>query len=121
MVEGEHVLIDERLATSKYPNFYGHYIYALTDPCTKEVRYIGRTQKITERYRAHLLSYKAKNPSPTAAWINELLAENKLPNLQIIEKLGFNNLLAGKREYHWINHYRSQGCRLFNVLPPIKT
>jgi len=82
-----------------------HAIYALVDPETQKVRYIGKSKQPEERYRQHI----RKAP----AWIKEILEKGLKPE-QIILESGLNSEEAGKREEYWIRWYESKNNPLEN-------
>ncbi len=86
------------------------YIYALIDPRTEEIRYIGKTCNIKERFNKHKSTAKHCR-THKEKWINSLQKINLQPKLKIlitsIEQL-LNNL-----EIELIKHYK-QFCKLVN-------
>lgn len=88
------------------------YIYALVDPRTDEVRYVGATIDVTRRYRAHL-THQLDRDTPRAAWLNELLALGLKPELLVIEESSAGSW--PERETFWILSYRAAGCDLTNI------
>lgn len=57
-------------------------IYALTDPMTREIRYIGKANDAQKRFRKHLAE-KRRN-TPVYCWIRSLRERGFIPGLQII-------------------------------------
>lgn len=57
------------------------YIYALTDPWTKEVRYIGQAINPSERYRLHLLD---RGSYRKARWIQSLAKHGQKPGIRVM-------------------------------------
>lgn len=110
---------------SKYEmlNFYNrkdfppgvYYLYALVDPDTEEIRYVGTTKNIQSRYVKHLKSGKT---TPVKDWVKSLLLENKYPKLKILEILKTRSAIRKwEIESELINRYRHQGYNLLNVYP----
>ena len=90
-----------------------YYIYALIDPCTDQIRYVGMTDNFTHRYRGHI-SCKQPNERKND-WIQGLLDQGLLPSFKILETL-YERAEVAKRESYWINHCRSvMGCSLLNI------
>jgi len=92
------------------------FIYGLTDPlylgpAIEAVRYIGRTDNPTRRYKQHCM---ADDYSDKSTWIKGLKAKNLLPGLVIIEAIDPHDR-ADLRERHWIEFYLNKGTKLFNV------
>lgn len=59
-----------------------YHIYTLSCPTTNDVKYVGITVNIKDRYCNHL---NQLDGSPKANWISELLAENKKPIMSIVD------------------------------------
>jgi hypothetical protein len=63
-------------------------IYTLTDPRTKEVRYVGRTSLLLKkRLHGHISGAKVitrKSFCKKNAWIRELLQENLIPIISLV-------------------------------------
>jgi hypothetical protein len=84
-------------------------IYALVDPDSDEVRYVGRTTNNPwQRYSQHLMG----TGNATKAWIRGLRPEHKVPALKILEESV--SVEASSRERYWIEYWRSQGAQLLN-------
>lgn len=80
------------------------YIYALLDPISNKIRYIGCTsQDVNVRLKQHL---KDRRKSHKVNWINKLKKKNLIPKIYIIEKVSKSNMFD--REVFWINFYRSK-------------
>lgn len=87
------------------------YIYALLDPRTNEVRYIGWTRNPQARLHKHV-SDSAKRITHCHNWVTQLLAAGYRPLMQIIEETDFASY--AERERFWIAFYRDSGARLTN-------
>ena len=85
------------------------FIYALCDPRTFEVRYIGKSDNPYKRYCEHIID---KTCSYKARWINNLLQEGFNPILQILEQC--DDFIWQQREKDWIAFEKRIGCRLTN-------
>lgn len=86
------------------------YIYKLIDPLTNEVRYIGKTGNLKNRYTSHLSNAK-KLKSRLANWIKFLAKQNIEPIIEIVEVCNENNW--EEREIHWITVFKTD--KLCNV------
>jgi group I intron endonuclease len=75
------------------------YIYTLSHPITKEVRYVGKTINIKRRYYDHL--YRDGN-THKHHWVKSLLAEGLKPIMTIIEECPDN---WEEREIFWITQF----------------
>lgn len=89
-------------------------IYALIDPFTDEVRYIGKTiYEPEERLKGHIKeSNKKTNNTHKNNWINSLLIKNIKPNiliLDIVKEKGWQFW-----EQWWIALFKSWGSNLTN-------
>ena len=88
------------------------YIYALCDPDTQEVRYVGKTKSIQERYKAHLTSQSSAN-THRKYWIRSLRKQGKKPLIKVLEEVDAS--IWKERERWWIAEMRQQGARLTNL------
>jgi hypothetical protein len=90
-------------------------IYALIDPNTQEVRYVGQTaHNPWNRYSHHVL-----NPvGSTKGWILGLRATRQVPDLKILEE-DLPLELSYIRERYWIDYWRNQGVALLNYYPKL--
>lgn len=85
-------------------------VYALAEPESDDVRYVGRTSNNPlQRYSEHLLGLG----NATKEWIRELRGTHKVPTLKILEE-DVPVESAGKRERYWIDYWRSNGAPLLN-------
>jgi len=91
------------------------FIYALADPRTREIRYIGKADKPKIRFDRHVDDAKAKREKCYKSnWIRSLLAKGLRPVLQIIDEVLRTEWQAAEAAY--IQFYRDEGCPLVNVL-----
>ncbi len=79
--------------------------YALVDPITTKVRYVGMTKNLKQRYTQH-----RKQP-----WIQELLKKGMSPILDILDA-DIALELAKEREQYWIHKFEGEGHALENVV-----
>jgi GIY-YIG catalytic domain len=89
-----------------------YFVYALIDPRTDVVAYVGISFNATWRFSQHLKcdsTNRAKN-----AWIQQLQDEGLQPILKILETVETADI-ARKREKHWINYYATQHMPLRNM------
>lgn len=86
------------------------YIYALSDPDTGEIRYIGKSTRPKER-----LTNQCNEKSNTyrCHWIQSVLSRGKRPCQIILETLS-DDANWQDREKWWIAYGKSQGWRLTN-------
>lgn len=88
-------------------------IYALRDPRTLELRYVGKASDPAQRLRQHLSSgqlnrYRSRKNS----WLKSLLAAGQQPYLEIVDEV--EPEWANEAECYWIAWYLSQGATLTN-------
>jgi group I intron endonuclease len=80
------------------------FIYALKDPLTDKVRYIGKSNNPKLRYYAHLShAKKTRNKTHRDSWIISLLNQNLKPILFVIEET--TDELWKERERYYISRY----------------
>lgn len=93
------------------------YIYALCEPGTEAVRYIGASTQPQTRFTLHVSGcLSSKSNAPKEIWLRSLRAQNLRPTLKVLEKIPLYDNWA-IHEHKWIAYYRSQGANLTNVLP----
>lgn len=82
------------------------YIYALKEPATNRVRYVGKTiQKPESRLASHISVAKHGRKKDYAhCWIKSILSRGEKPILEIIE-----SGVTVEREIFWIKHFRKSG------------
>lgn len=90
-------------------------IYALVDPFTLEVRYVGMTRKpMQQRYRQHLQESRSERCKNTwkAGWIRSLTARGEAPWMMLLEECDGD---GEAEERKFITYMRSFGCTLCNL------
>lgn len=90
------------------------YIYALIDPRTNEIKYIGHARNVDKRYKQHcdIMNPKYSNLHKKN-WIKQLFDINLKPIIRVIEECDNSNY--NLRERYWIKYYRDLGCKLTNL------
>jgi len=89
------------------------YIYALVDPFTSIVRYVGKSNNPNARLRRHIKDGKDNTKSDHKTnWIAKIIRLGKIPELRILEICDYNNWKI--RERYWIKKLRDSGCDLTN-------
>lgn len=88
------------------------YIYALKDPETKEIRYVGKANNPKARYHQHVNSNDLTN-SHKHNWIMELHRKGLEPELLILEET--DDKRWEKREKHWIKFGLDNDWPLTNI------
>lgn len=87
------------------------YIYALIDPITDKIRYIGKTTNPEKRFKEHCNDKNIK--LHRVCWINSLKKMGCLPQMDILEKLP-DNADWQYAEKDWISFAKRIGCDLTN-------
>lgn len=87
------------------------YIYTLSDPRTKEVRYVGKT--VNPKQRRHNHSNIARDKGTHKRnWINQLKQNNLRPIFEIIDEVEENWKFWEK---YWIQQFKAWGFSLTNA------
>ena len=86
-------------------------IYALVDPETKAVRYVGQTRTPGRRRWLHRSRSNNLSGRLVALWIRRLLDVGSVPLMFELETTSE----ADAAEIRWIAEYRRQGARLLNM------
>ncbi len=71
------------------------YIYALVDPTSKHIKYVGLSNDPISRYRAH--------KQGLGFWFDRLRRKGQAPHLYILEVVSFENGI--EREQYWIQWF----------------
>lgn len=96
-------------------------IYALVDPRTELVRYVGKSDNPRLRFKTHVSdARRLARKSRLQAWICELDRIGLIPRLVILERTAQSD--ASRCEEKWIAHYRPQGnlCNVRDKCYPIR-
>lgn len=88
------------------------YIYALTDPRTGDVRYVGKAANPKLRLRGHLRKQEIQANTHKARWLRTLLADGLLPSIVVLESVPADGWQ--EHEQRWIAYYRALGANLTN-------
>lgn len=86
------------------------YIYTLSDPFTKEVRYVGKTNNLKTRYYNHL---KASRKSYLSSWIKNLKSKQAKPIIEVVDECELNDWAFWEK--HWISQFKTWGFKLTNL------
>ncbi len=91
------------------------FIYALVDPSTNEIRYVGKSNDPYVRYNSHLCYARQPQHQKThcGRWIKLILLKELKPQLIILECC--EHSLWKERERFWISYSRSKGWPLTNL------
>lgn len=90
------------------------FIYALSDPRTDEVRYVGQTAEQPEtRLRKHTWpSTLRRERNHRTKWVNSLIADGVQPKIEVVEVVSEDQKDEAERFY--IAYFRSLGFQLVN-------
>jgi predicted GIY-YIG superfamily endonuclease len=89
------------------------YIYALTEPNSKVVRYIGSSTNPEKRYLSH---YYSNHNGRKFAWVKSLRERGEKPGLLVIAKTDSKNRKAVENSY--ILFFLDAGADLLNWIYP---
>lgn len=87
------------------------YIYALRDPRSDAIRYIGKTKSLRQRLEAH--AQDAKSNKGKAGWFAELAACGLTPEMVTLQVCDSDTWRDA--EIAWIAKGRAAGWPLFNI------
>lgn len=88
-------------------------IYALVDPRTSQVRYIGKSQSVDVRVHRHLSDAARGVDTHCARWLRSLLSKGLRPEVFVICWCKSEDWQACEQK--WIDHYREAGAPLTNL------
>lgn len=103
------------MENTQAPTSIRAYIYALIDPCSEKVFYVGKTvQPLYRRLNEHIQETKrvAKN-SPRSQFIREILALRKKPLIRLLEEV--DEADWREAEVRWAAYFTDGGTALLNV------
>lgn len=86
-------------------------IYVLIDPRTNEVRYIGKANRVDERYKAHL-NRARKHQTYKKNWIESLRKEGLKPIVEVVDVVPIDEWQFW--EIYWISQMKQWGFKLVN-------
>lgn len=93
----------------EYPT--GQVVYALVDPRTDQVRYVGQTAQPQQRLRQH--RHRNTTNRPKDAWMLELRALGLEPQMRILEEVADTDFVL-ERERRWLLQFVHDGADLLN-------
>ena len=89
------------------------FIYTLSDPDTKEIRYVGKTVKsLKARLTNHIYTSK-KIKNHRCNWIKSIINKGKKPEIDIIDVCPWYE--SQDLETYWIAQFKAWGFRLVNA------
>lgn len=87
-------------------------IYAILDPRSNAVRYVGKAVKLNKRISGHLKSAKDNVQGHTYSWIRSIIRDNLLPEFITLEIVNEEDWIEA--EQFWIAYFKFLGARLTN-------
>jgi group I intron endonuclease len=90
-----------------------HFVYLLKDPDTEEIRYVGKTSNLEQRYKYHI-NTTIKSKTHLGNWLACLAKENLKPIQTILFKTQTNEE-ASILERLAIKFFKYQGLNLTNI------
>ena len=88
------------------------FVYALKDPRSQNIRYVGITKDVEKRLKQHLYYAKCGQRSHKASWIREVLAAGSIPQIEILDTVDHDE--AAFWEIEWIRLLGALGSHLTN-------
>lgn len=88
-------------------------IYALKDPETKEIRYIGKSTTGLRRPNQHKLKHSLIAQTHKNNWIKTLLEKGLVYEIIVLEE-NLDSVVLDSKEITWIAHYKALGASLTN-------
>lgn len=89
-------------------------IYGLCDPDNGELRYIGYSGNVKERYDQHHRPANLKSKTKKNNWLKSLLVQNKKAKLIIVEEYKTHKELV-ECEKEYIGYFKLCGAKLLNA------
>lgn len=87
------------------------FIYALLEPGTQQIRYVGKSDRPKSRFSFHIHHSKTFK-SHLGNWLSKLETQGKIPDMEILEEVPKNQWGFWEREY--IRVFRAIGFDLVN-------
>lgn len=87
------------------------YIYALKDPTTGNIRYVGWSYNVARRLYGHLNRAGSERKTHKDLWLLKLIGSGSKPTVEVLET-GNGDWQSAERR--WIAYYRSVGADLTN-------
>jgi len=90
-----------------------YYIYTLSDPILKEVKYIGKTKNLKDRLSRHMQPSNLKRLwNPKNKWLKYLKNNNLMPIMEFLDQGDEDNI--DDLEIYWISQFKQWGFNLKN-------
>jgi hypothetical protein len=90
-----------------------YFIYTLSDPIDKEIKYIGKTKNLKDRLQRHMNPCNLKQTwQSKTKWLKYLKNNNLKPIMELLDQGDENNI--DDLEIYWISQFKSWGFKLKN-------
>jgi hypothetical protein len=91
-------------------------IYTLSNPITKEIRYIGKTVgKLNYRLSAHISEAKSgRCRNHKNSWVVSLLKQDLMPTIELLDEIPYTTDWEWLEQY-WISQFRAWGFSIINM------
>lgn len=90
-----------------------YFIYTLSDPISKEIKYIGKTKNLKDRLQRHMNPCNLKQTwQSKTKWLKYLKNNNLKPIMELLDIGDENNI--DQLEIYWISQFKSWGFNLKN-------
>jgi len=90
------------------------YIYTLSDPFTKEVKYVGKSAKsLKSRLTRHISKSALSKNNYRVNWIKSILKKGQIPIIENLDEFDTDEE-AYYFEQYWINQFKVWGFKLVN-------
>lgn len=87
-------------------------IYAMGDPRTQQVHYVGKAKNVYRRFAQHLIA--PHHNEQKDAWMDDIKAAGIAPFLITLET-DVDVSMENERERYWIEYYLALGAPLTNI------
>lgn len=90
-----------------------YYIYTLSDPTSKEIKYIGKTKNLKDRLSRHMNPSNLKNTwTAKSKWLKYLKNNNLKPMMEVLDTGDENDI--DDLEIYWISQFKTWNFKLKN-------
>lgn len=88
------------------------HIYALLDPRTEAIRYVGQTTRPEHRLKEHTRRFIRRGAREINRWISDLKAQGLEPRLEVLSSVA--SAEADAEERRWMSRLHDEGNSLLN-------
>lgn len=90
-------------------------IYTLSDPTTKEIRYVGKTElSLTKRLYYHIYDLNKSKDKHKINWFNKILKNGLKPIITLVDEVPHDEWKFWEK--YWISQFKTWGFKLINYL-----